>query len=117
MPFRNPTRPTVGAATCAVGATDAATASVASALLAVRATNAVVVGSALGSVTVAADCVKVETTSTTPTEVVGVDEALVVDDGAVAASTVVECVEFDPVLEGVDVCWVADAEVAGGVLA
>lgn len=104
-------------ATCAVGATDAVTAAVASSLLAVRATNAVVVGSALDSVPVADECVTAATASFTPTEAVGVDEAVVVDGGAVAESTVVECVEFDSVLAGVDVGWVSDAEVAGGVLA
>jgi hypothetical protein len=101
----------MGAATCAVGATDAATASVVSALLAVLATNAFVVGTALDSVTVADDRVTVATASTTPTEVVG-------DDGVVAALTVAECAEFDSALGGVDVgCWVSDAGVDGGVLA
>src|SRR5258708_6493983 len=51
MPFRNPTRPTAGAATCAAGATAAATASVASAPLATRTTNAFAVGTTLDSVT------------------------------------------------------------------
>ena len=42
------------------------------------------------------------------------DETLVTDDGVVSASTMLECVEFDSVLTGVDAeSWVS----AGGVSA
>ena len=108
MPFRNPTRPTVGAATCAFGATSAVAAWVAGALLAAPATNAFAVGTTLDAVTVADDSIAVSTGSTTAIGVAGVGEAvvddvLVADRVAVAASTVMGCVEFDSVSARVDV--------------
>jgi hypothetical protein len=54
--------------------------------------------------------------ATVDVRVVGVDEAVVADDGVVAAMTVVECVDFD-VFAGVDVdCWICGAGVAGVAL-
>jgi len=108
MPFSNPIRPTVGAATCAFGATSAVAASVAGALLAALATHVFAVGTTLNSVTVADDCAAVATGSTTAIGVAGVDEAavddvLVADGVAVAASTVMGCAEFDSVSARVDV--------------
>jgi hypothetical protein len=109
MPLKNPTMPTVGVATWAVGAAGvvaaAATVWVVSALLAVLAVNACVVGTVLDSAASA---------STTPL-VAGVVDAVVDDDGVVAL-TVAECVEFDSGSAGVDeVCSVSGAGVAGGV--
>jgi len=120
MPFRNPTGPVAGAATWAAGATSAvsaATASVASALFAILTVNARVVVATLASVTVADGCLTVSTTFTTADlRVAGVDEAEISD--VVAALTMAKCVEFEPVLAGVDDgCSVCGAEVTGGVLA
>jgi hypothetical protein len=120
MPFRNPIGPVAGAATWVAGATSAvaaATASVASALLAVLTVNARVVATTFASVTVADGCLTVSTTVTTADlRVAGVDRAEISD--VVAALTMAECVEFEPVLAGLDVvCSVCGAEVTGGVLA
>ena len=118
----------MGAATCAFGAISAVAAWVAGALRAAPATNAFAVGTTLDAVTVADDGVAVATGYTTATEVAGVDEAvvddvLVADGVAVAASTVTGCVEFDSVSARVDAgrcvsaAGVTGAETAGGVLA
>jgi hypothetical protein len=89
-------------------------AAAANALLAAVASNAFTADASVDVVTVADDRVTAATVSTTPTEVVGVDEAVVSD--LVAALTVAECIESDPVLAGDVVCSVSDAGVAGGVL-
>jgi len=89
----------------------AATATVESAPLAVVATNAFAVVTALDVVAVAGGGVTLVTTFRAPTEVVG-------DDGVVTAFSVAECVEFESDSTGVDVgCSVSGAGVAGGVLA
>ncbi|WP_029117409.1 hypothetical protein [Mycobacterium sp. URHB0044] len=108
MPPRNPINPTLGAATCAVGATGAvaaATVWVVSAFLAVVLVDACAAGTALDAVTVAVFCVTVAAL-TTPAGV-----------GVVAAFTVTDGVEFDSVLAEFDgVCSVAGAGVSGAVL-
>ena len=108
MPFSNPNTPVTGVASCGAGATGtaaAATVWVVSALLAVFTVNACAVGAALDSVTDADGFATVETTSATPAEV-----------GAVAALTVADSVESDPVLAGDVVCSASGVVVAGGVL-
>jgi hypothetical protein len=79
--------------------------------------TACAVGAALTSVSFADDGVTdVTASATVDVRVVGVDEAVVADDGVVAAMTV-ECVDLDPVLAGVDVgCWVCGAGVTGVAL-
>jgi hypothetical protein len=105
--------PVAGVATRAVaaaGAVAAATDWVVSALLLVLTVNACAVGTAVDLVTVADGCATVATIFAAPVAVVG-------DDGAVAALTVAEWVEFDPVLAGVDVVGSdSGAGVGGGVL-
>jgi hypothetical protein len=102
--FRKPTTPVTGATSCAVEATGAVTAAVVSALL-VLAANAFAADTSLGSVPFADGCVTVV-----------VDETLVVGDFVVAASTVVDCVGFDPLFAGVDGCSGSGADVSGGVV-
>jgi hypothetical protein len=95
MPPRNPTKPTLGAATCAdgaIGAVAAATVLVVSALLVVVVVDACAASAALDAVAVADGCVTVERAFTTPT-----------GGGVVEEFTAAEGVEFDSAFAELDV--------------